>query len=173
MASRDSAVIDSMVAYLADVIEKPHPAFGGMPICPFSRQARLANQILYCIYPFSCADLTTKTPLLQIIDDFQQSPQYEILLVIHPDYSGLSLDATHQFMQQLNQAIAAQNLIAFDGHPQDDFNIQGVYTRKAPFIHLTVQHLSKVKAASDQLHHTPYYKSWTAEQLSYVGLPRE
>lgn len=173
MASCNSAVIDSMVAYLADVIEKPHPAFGGMPICPFSRRARLANQILYFIYPFSMADLTINTSLMQVIQDFQQSSQYEILLIVHPDCKGLSLEATHYFMQQLNQAISPQNLIAFDGHPLDDFNIQGVYTRKAPFIHLTVQHMSQVKLASDQLHHTPYYDHWTAAQLQYVGLPRE
>jgi hypothetical protein len=94
------------------------------------------------------------------------------MLIIHPDPQALTLDQTHEFTHGLNYHLAALDILAFDGHPDDDFNIQGVFTRKAPYIHLTIQMVQKVKEASDQLLKTSYYQHWSAEHFQYVGMPR-
>jgi len=172
MDHRDAAIIQQMATYLEQEIEKAHPVFGGMPICPFSRKARIANKIWYEVYEFAIADLDTDSNLMQLIQTYSQDSHHEVLLIIHPSPQRLSLQETHDFVEQLNVAISPYNLLAFDGHPQDDFNIHGVYTRKAPYIHLTIQNKHKIKQASDALMQTTYYKLWTPHHLKQVGLPR-
>lgn len=167
-----SEIVDRMIDYLKLVLETSNPVFSGMPICPFSRQARLANKIFYYVYPFSSIDLKVDSVLIHEIKRFASQSNYDLMLVIHPDLHTLTLQETHNFVQALNQQLATFNILAFDGHPEDDFNIQGVFTRKAPYIHLTIQMMQKVKEASDQLLKTAYYDNWQPEHLQYVGMPR-
>lgn len=172
MNSQPQDVINQMIDYLITTIERPHPAFGGLPICPFSRRARLADRILYQVAPFSHADPAAMSGLMAIVEEFRQRSDYDLLLVIHPEPQGVSMSELSQLTDWLNQILADRQLIVFDGHPLDEFNIQGVYTRKAPYIHLTIQTQQKVKEASDQLAKTAYYSHWTAAELRKVGMPR-
>ena len=161
-----------MIDYLQNVIEQPSPVFGGLPICPFSRQARIHHRILYKLFPFSASDLDPQSELFQVIQDFGHRSEYDLMLVIHPNPQALTLEEMHDFTARLNELLQPFELISFDGHPLDPFNIQGVYTRKAPYIHFTVQTMQKVKQASDALLKTAYYSHWTQESLKLVGMPR-
>lgn len=167
----EQTVVQQMAAYLRDVIEQPHPAFGGLPICPFARKARLAGRISYQIYAFGTTAVAEDATLLRMIEDFCQSGQLDLMLVIHPIYDALTLQQVQAFTAALNHHLAERQLIVFDGHPLDEFQIQGVYTRQAPLIHLTVQTHQSVQQAADLLRRTAYYDSWSPAQLAYVGLP--
>lgn len=169
----DFEVIYHMVEYMNEFLEKPHPIFGGLPICPFARKARLEAQILYKVCRFwTHTDLNPDSSVIRIINEFCQEGRYEVLLVIHPERQAMTPLAMQQFIDCLNEKISATGLIAFGGHPDDDFNIQGVYTRKEPFLNFTVQSKQLVQEASDSLLKTDYYKNWTLENLRYVGIPR-
>ncbi|HAA30709.1 MAG TPA: hypothetical protein DCE56_27245 [Cyanobacteria bacterium UBA8553] len=162
-----------MVEYMDEFLEKPHPMFGGLPVCPFARKARLEARILYKVYRFwSHRDLYPDSPVLRIINEFCQEERYEVLLVIHPEKQAMTPLAMQQFIECLNDKISAAGLVAFGGHPDDAFNIQGVCTRKEAFLNFTVQSKQLVKVASDSLLKTDYYKNWTLENLNYVGIPR-
>ena len=169
----DSEIIHYMVEYITEFLEKPHPVFGGLPICPFVRKARLENRILYKVYRFEApTDLSPDSPLLEMIQEFCQEGRYEVLMVIHPEQQIMTRLAVQQFIDSLNDQISAIGLVAFGGHPDEDFNIQGVHTRKEPFINFTVQSKQLIQDASDSLSKTDYYKNWTPENLKYVGIPR-
>ncbi len=169
----DFEVIHHMVEYMNEFLEKPHPIFGDLPICPFARKARLDGRILYKVYRFwEHTDLNPDSPVIRIINEFSQQECYEVLLVIHPEKQAMTPLAMQQFINCLNEKISTTGLVAFGSHPDDDFNIQGVYTRKEPFLNFTVQSQQLVKEASDSLLKTDYYKNWTLENLRYVGLPR-
>lgn len=166
----DVEVLDHMLNYIEHTIEVPHLVFGGMPICPFARKARLANKFLYKVCKFSKSDLQPNSELLMLIQNFAQQDHYELLLVIHPEPEAFDVQAIHEFTNSINQLIVSLDLLAFDGHPKDDFNIQGVHTRKAPYIHFTVQLQSRVKQASELLQKTSYYQNWTHQHFKYVGI---
>jgi hypothetical protein len=170
-------IIEQMVEYMQTVLEKPHPAFGGLPICPFARRARLEKTILFRVHRFyPDADLFAGSALAQLFEDFQDfsdREHYEAMLIIHPDRKAMTLAELHEFVDQVNEAIAPQNLLAFGGHPEESFNIQGVYTRREPYINFTIQTCAKIKTASDLLKKTAYYHNWSPEQLMQVGFPRE
>lgn len=168
----EAQAIHLMVEYMKEFLEKPHPVFGDMPVCPFARKARLENRILYKVVPFCIhADFNPNSLVMKMIHEFCQE-RYEVLLVIHPEKQAMTKCQMDEFIDQLNKKISDAGLIAFGGHCDDDFNVQGIYTRKEPFLNFTVQSKQLIKQASDSLLKTDYYKNWTPDNLSYVGIPR-
>jgi hypothetical protein len=109
---------------------------------------------------------------MRIINEFCQDERYEVLLVIHPDKEAMTGLAMQQFIDDLNEKISDAGLVAFGSHPDENFKIQGVYTRKEPYLNFTVQTKQLLQKASDSLLKTDYYKNWTPDNLRYVGLPR-
>jgi hypothetical protein len=167
----DTAIAE-MKDYMMNVLEKSHPTFGNLPICPFAKKFRVENKIEFQVYPFAEADLDRESDLLKLIDAFHQNPQFEVLLVIHPQVSAMTPITLEHWTQQLCQIIQPLNLIAYGGHPKDSFNIDGLYTRREPYMNFTVQTKGKLKWASDLLQHTGYYQNWSPENLNAVGMPR-
>jgi len=51
----------------------------------------------------------------------------------------------------------SRRLVAFSGHPDQEFNIQGIYTRQEPYLNFTVQYNDRLKDASDLLLKTTNY----------------
>ncbi|MEB3829811.1 hypothetical protein [Phormidium sp. CCY1219] len=172
---RDSKekIMEGMADHLKNFVEKPSPAFGGLPICPFSKKGRQDGKIMYEIHPFP-PTITEKLPerLNEVFSEFCHNQNAEVLMVIHPDSEAITVKEMEGFMEELNKKIAEMDLVAFGGHPRDRFNIQGVYTRQAPYIHFTVQRNPDVKRASEILAQTPYYENWTRENLNQVGFPQ-
>ena len=170
----DSEVIEIMVEYMKDFLEKPHVVFWGLPVCPFARKARLESRILYKVYRFfTHSDLSPNSAVMKMISEFRQEERYEVLLVLHPQKQAMTQLQMQQFIDSLNEQISGLGLVAFGGHPNQDFNIQGVYTRKEPYLNFTVQSKQLLKDASDSLLKTNYYDNWTPESLRYVGIPRD
>ncbi|PSB26980.1 hypothetical protein [Stenomitos frigidus] len=166
---REASIIEKMIQYLETVLEQPHPVFGGLPICPFSKKARLQNKIFYKVIALAMDQLQAGSELRQAIASFHESKQHDVLVVISPDHDALTVEQVQAFVEQLNDRIAPMRLTAFGGHPQDPFNVQGVFTRQEPFINLTIQSMTILQAASEQLARTSYYQHWSAENLRQVG----
>jgi hypothetical protein len=165
----EEVIIKQMIHYLETVLEKPHPLFGGLPTCPFSKKARLQNKIFYRVIDLSFSELEPGSNLLSAVQQFYEKRSYDVLLIICPDIQVLSVEQVHLLVEKLNEHIAAMGLIAFGGHPADDFNIQGVYTRQEPFINITVQFLEVLKTAANHLKKTGYYQNWSEENLQQIG----
>lgn len=167
----EAEVIHRMVEYMKGFLEKSHQVFGGLPICPFARKARLDNRILYKVHRFASVPDASE---IELIQEFCQEQRYEVLLVMHPEQQALTQLQMQKFIEKLNEQIAAAGLIAFSGHPEQEFNIQGISTRQEPYLNFTVQFQQRLKDASDLLlKTTSYYQNWTAENLRDVGIPRE
>ncbi|WP_413167163.1 hypothetical protein ACL6C3_10745 [Capilliphycus salinus ALCB114379] len=174
MCNFSDKIIEQTIEYMMDFLEQPHPVFGGLPVCPYTRKARLSNKILYKVDDFYMnSSLNFDSNFIQTIQEFSQSQKYEVLLVLHPEPQAMTPEQTQEFVKGLNSIISAWGLIAFGGHPDESFNIQGVYTRRLPYINLTVQAEDLLTKASDTLLQTKYYHNWTPENLKDVGFPRQ
>lgn len=172
MNQSDTEIIESTLRWMTEFVELPHPVFSDLPICPFTKKARLANQILFKIERFSAlTEFDRDSAIMKSIYEFYNS-EYEIMLVINPEKTAISAPQTKELIDKLNDRISELGLLAFHTHPEEDFNIDGLHTRRMPYPGFTVQVNSKLKPASDALEKTEYYKNWTAEQLKYFGIPR-
>ena len=173
MCDSSDKIIERTIEYMRNFLEQPHPVFGGLPVCPFTRKARLNNQIIYKVDDFDVNySLNCDSSLIQTIQAFNQSQKYEVLLILHPDPQAMTSQQTQEFVKGLNSIISSWGLIAFGGHPDESFNIQGIYTRRLPYINLTVQAQHLLTKATETLLQTKYYHNWTSENLKDVGFPR-
>lgn len=155
-------VLKEYLEYQINFIERPHPVFNSLPICPYARWARTNDKIFYNVIPFPAEDI------IKELEWFSKQTKYELYLAIDPNGTA-AIDEHKNYVENLNQNIDPLGLLAFFGHPADNFNIQGVLTRKEPFI--TFQVLKRV--ASDKytskLKRTKYYQNWTKEHFDYIN----
>jgi hypothetical protein len=177
-ADRDQDVRDTVLKWSEDVIEQPHEMFGGLPICPFARAARLKETIRFEIRSFAMDDpLDAGSSLFALVSEFTEqtkSSDLETLFVIHPDRAQ-RLQDLEALVQRLNACMAdgaLQGFLAFEAHPDSNFRVGNVYTRRSPFPSFQVLSRELLKKGSDSLLGSPYYAQFTPEMLRAVGMPR-
>jgi hypothetical protein len=177
-AGRDVDVVAGILKWSEQFIEQPHEVFGGLPICPFARAARLKQTIRFEVRPFAMDDpLELGGDLLALVTEFVEQTKtdgLETLFVIHPDRTQ-RLQDLEAFVQRLNARMAGGDLRefqAFEAHPESTFRVGDVYTRRSPFPSFQVLSRELLKKGSDSLLDTPYYDRFTPEMLRAVGMPR-
>jgi hypothetical protein len=64
-------VIDAVVKWSEDFVEQPHEIFGGLPVCPFARAARIKQTIRFEVRPFALDDpLEPNGDILTLVREF-------------------------------------------------------------------------------------------------------
>src|SRR5713101_7726345 len=71
-------IIETMQAWSRDVVEQSHPAFGGLPSCPFARAARLKGTIDWEVQPFDVHARLAGIPSLADLRAFAAHPESRI-----------------------------------------------------------------------------------------------
>jgi hypothetical protein len=165
----DSQVIQDFLHHAEHFVEKPHPVFGGLPVCPFARTIRLEGKIDFLVIPALGAQ---EPELMRTVEAFARQDFKDVLLVLYKD-RGIGCVELYRYIAQVNERLAPLGVEAFGGHPEDDFNIKGVYTRRGPWPNFQVLKRSLARKGSQSLWRTGYYANWTPEQLKHNGLPRE
>jgi hypothetical protein len=177
MKTRDD-VIAEMVRWSEDFIEQSHPIFGGLPICPFAKAARLKQSIRFEVLCFDAADpFEPDGRVMTLIGEFLEDGKLETLFVIHPEPARIGERALEAWVARLNARLATcavtAGLQVFEAHPESEFCIGGVYTRRSPYPSFQVLRRSLLKDASDSLLGSSYYDHFTPEMLRAVGMPRD
>ena len=146
-------IVKEMTQYIEDFVIKPHPVFNNMSVCPFAKKALLKNKIQFEIYDFNDG---LKDSFLSIIRNFIDQNIFELLMFIGPN--DIDIVKLHNFTKQLEGVFAEVEV--FDGHPQDDFNVAGLYTHREPYPNIVVQKKSLLNKARNLLKKTRYFDKW-------------
>jgi hypothetical protein len=177
-ADREGEVIDAVVKWSEEFIEQPHEIFGGLPVCPFARAARLKQTIRFEVRQFDLDDpLDLTGDILTLVREFAEESaagRLETLFVIHPD-PRQGLPALLAFVERLNARMAAGELSgfqAFEAHPRSNFRVGKLYTRRSPYPSFQVLSRALLKKGSDSLLESSYYSGFSPEMLRAVGMPR-
>lgn len=168
----EQPIIEEMLQYIRNTLEQSHAAFGDLPICPFARQTRIKDRIRFFVYPFDFNDISSDSLLTTTINQFSRTQTADVLMVIHPIREALDLSTFDLFLKQLNEHLLSAQLVAFGGHPQDLFNIEGVLTRQDPYVNFVVQSISELRQATQQLIKTRYYDRWSDANLKAINVSR-
>jgi len=152
-------VIDEIEQYLKSFIEQPNASFGGLPICPFAAKARTEQRIDYQIGPFSLADFQPGTPQMKKIEDLKSQTEFQIVMFVHPDKQAMSVEDVDKVVAHVN-GMLNPDMIAFSGHPLDQFSVNGVKIRQDPYPNFQVITLKTLTEARAKIHHTDYYKHY-------------
>ena len=174
------AIVAEVLAWSAGTLEAPHSVFGGLPVCPFARAARLKRAIRFEVRAFSTNDpLESDGTLLDLIGDFAEEEaagRCETLFVIHPGRDASSAALLEHFVARLDRRLRAVPRLAglrvFEAHPESEFQVGGVYTRRGPYPSFQALSHARLKVTSDTLRGAGYYDRFTPAMLSAVGMPR-
>jgi hypothetical protein len=73
----------------------------------------------------------------------------------------------------LNRKLPAMNLMAIGLHPEDPFNIDGLYTRREPYPNIQLLRLDVGERAHHSIRDSGYYALWSESNFRdlAVGLP--
>ena len=171
-------VIAAMEWWSEEFIEQPHYVVGDLPVCPFAKAARLKKTVRFEVTPFDPADpLEPDGAILTLVRELAEHPEIETLFVIHPEPTRIDARTLEAFVARLNARMAetpsTRMLQAFEAHPQSEFCIGGVYTRRSPYPSFQILSRALLKTASHSLLGSRYYDHFTPAMLTMVGMPRD
>lgn len=123
-------MIDAFIHYMEDFIEKPHDAFGGLPVCPFARPARLRGRLSFVLtdnfFPLHIVSIAHNW------DVYADHSDALILLFI----GTIDWITLEQLCREVQVHPDCETLEVFAGHPASPFAVNGVYTRRDPVVNL-------------------------------------
>jgi hypothetical protein len=155
-------IVREFTQHILDFVERPHPKLGNLPVCPFARKARLENRI-----QFEVLELT-REGVLGLVPSFEAKPEFDTLICIDPRKDGLSAVEVRRLVEVLRPPLLAMNLEALGGHPEDLFNIDGLYTRREPYPNVQLQRSDIAERAYQSIKNSGYYERWTEDNLRDV-----
>lgn len=159
----EQQIIKETIEYSINFIEKPNAIFGNAPVCPFAKKFRVQGKIKYMVMPFLLGE--ELDPLvLMLAELFHAQKKYDSYFVIHPD-KALPLQALTDLCNRLGEAIDPMDLMIFQGHPQDDFQIGGVYTRREPYPGFQLLRKQLILESRKKLTDR-YFANWSRERLN-------
>jgi hypothetical protein len=164
MGSNDyTAIVREFTRYIVNFVEQPKPEMGNLPVCPFARKARLNNRMRIEVVELSLDAVMAR------VSSFTQEPKLDVVICVHPQRDGRSCTEVYRLAEELNQLVPALNLLALAGHPDDPFNIDGLYTRREPYPNIQLLRLDVGERAYKSIENSGYYQRWTEENFLIPG----
>ena len=161
----EKAIVEEIMQWSSDVLEKPSPHFNNLPPCPFARKALVRNKV---------SILFRKEDSYQVLYSCvsQYDDNFDLAIIVDL-YNEKSSDEFHQYLDDLNEAISQGIFIDKDiwvmgFHPDDepsDFveDVNFNYEIDTEYCMIFVQRLSKLQEAADKLDKRGYYDSYDGE----------
>ena len=164
VAPDHAGIVREMSQYIVDFVERPHPKLGNFPVCPFARKARLENRIR-----FEVRELTYET-VLALVPSFRAMADFDLMICIHPVKDGITSEEVRRLVEMLNAKLPAENLMAIGLHPQDAFNIDGLYTRREPYPNIQLLRLDVGERAHNSIRNSAYYALWSESNFRDLAI---
>lgn len=141
-------------------VEKPHPALGGWPPCPFARQARLNHKVKVMIGIDPYYDMKSRAGW-GMGDHEVIVYAYDPAVWLYEQFSTALRDANQEFL-------LGRDLLVLEDHPADPEIVNGISMNQGTYALALVQSLSKLDTAAVQMHHKGFYNSWPADYLEQL-----
>ena len=151
-----TTVESSLLKWMEEFVEKPHPGLGGWPPCPFARQARLSKNIdiRQGQDPFNdCVSLV----------DYDWSKEVVVFW-----YDDIDPDLFLDLVNRANSVLLAQDIVALDDHPDSEELIAGIKMNFGLCPIIVLQKNNKLNVAADQLKEKGYYHTWSQSDLDKI-----
>jgi hypothetical protein len=143
-------ILSHATEYMMNFVELIHPTFSNMPVCPFAKKARISDTI-----DFQFVELDLIESYIERIANFKlRSDEKEVLFLL-----GESLVTNRQieFITDVLTELFGDELQLFAFHPDSQFEMGGLFTRKMPSPGIIVQRNSDVETREVALKRTKYY----------------
>ena len=150
-------VRQDILAWSELFVERPHPALGGWPPCPYARSARLKNTV---------AIFTGQDPYYDLRNRSQWGMgQYEVVVYAY-DPAEWPYELFSSSISQANEeCLLSRDMLALEDHPEDPEIVNGVTMNQGTYALALVQSLSDLDARAKQIADKGFYSTWPEEYL--------
>ena len=167
----ESAIVEELMQWSREVLEKPSPYFNNLPPCPYAKQAWLESKVAI-LFKYE-NNYQTLYNTIALFDD-----TFDLAIIIDLGNKKNSEDF-HEYLEHLNEVISQGMFIDKDVwvmgfHPDDEANdfvedVQFDPVTDVEYAMIFVQRLSKLQVAADKLDKKGYYdiynKEYDAQEL--------
>jgi len=149
-------VESSLLKWMEEFVEVPHPSLGGWPPCPFARQARLSNNI----------DIRQGTdPYADCMELLYYDWAKEVVVFW---YKHIDAELFVDDVVRANNTLLAKDIVALEDHPEIEELIAGVKMNFGLCPIIVLQKNSKLNQSADQLKEKGYYHTWSHSDLDKI-----
>jgi hypothetical protein len=149
-----------ILSWSENFVEKPHPALGGWPPCPFARSARLKNTIGIFVGTDPYYDLKNRSN--------QGMGSYEVVIYAY-DPAEWNHELFHSSLEQANQDfLQANDLIALEDHPHDPEVVNGIVMNQGQYALALVQPLADLDQRAAGMAAKGFYDTWPEPYLKQL-----
>jgi len=146
--------------WLVEFVEKPNDLLQGWPVCPYSKQARIADSIEII---FSQISELTQSVLRSIV--LLEKKEVVIIMFNHNDITVKELD---DYIDTANKDLMPIDYVLLEDHPDKPEIVNGLTLNFKKCGLIIAQRLSKLNKASDTLKEKGYYNVWSVDDLKQV-----
>jgi hypothetical protein len=151
-----STVESSLLKWMEEFVEKPHPSLGGWPPCPFARQARLSKNI----------DIRQGSePFNDCVSLLEYNWSKEVVIFWYDD---IDKELFIDLVNRANSVLLEKDIIALEDHPESEEIIADVKMNFDLCPIIVLQKNSKLNIAADQLKEKGYYHTWSQSDLDKI-----
>lgn len=149
---------DYLQDWILNFLSKPHEVFGGLPPCPFAKNAYLENRV-----QFLQADnyVEAAHECIQTWSD-----NIEVVVIVAP--LDVPPDIFSDQTAQLNNMYKDKDFVLLEDHVQSIEKVQDVILNNGRYNILLIQRASILNRAAGSLQNTKYYKNWSQEYYDEV-----
>jgi hypothetical protein len=151
-----STVESSLLKWMEEFVEKPHPSLGGWPPCPFARQARLSKNI----------DIRQGSdPFNDCVSLLEYDWSKEVVIFWYDD---IDTELFIDLVNRANSVLLEKDIVALEDHPESEEIIADVKMNFGLCPIIVLQKNSKLNIAADQLKEKGYYHTWSQSDLDKI-----
>lgn len=151
-----SIVESTLLTWMQEFVESPHPSLGGWPPCPYARQARLSNNI----------DIRQGSdPYADCMSLLYYDWSKEVVIFWYDD---IEPDVFVEDVVRANGVLLSKDIVALEDHPAAEEVVAGVKMNFGLCPIIVLQKNSKLNEAADQLRAKGYYNTWSQDDLDKI-----
>lgn len=163
-------VIENIITYLVDVVEKPRSEFSGFATCPFAKAERINGKLMIDVFD------PAKTDFSQVIDEMSNYGYESALLAL---FQGdipveISRKDTKKFQTFLNRTLRIAGLKEYKTicfNPNDNVQVMGFNPRaECPYFLINVAKRKVLNNAHKSLTKTNYFDNMSKEYRKYLKM---
>ena len=151
--------------WILKVVSKPNPLTGNFPPCPFAKAAWLNNRV--SIHWFDGPELPEL--LIEQIKTWNDDIE---MVFFGCDPQNLDVQKLDKYISDANDVLPEYDLIALSSHPHKQYighntnDVSNVIITHPKYVLASVQSLSQLQEARDELFRLGYFQYWSEEKLA-------
>tara|TARA_R100000808_G_C2144813_1_gene152570 strand:+ start:1249 stop:1779 length:531 start_codon:yes stop_codon:yes gene_type:complete len=154
-----------IISWMEDFVEVKNKDFGGLPPCPYAKEARKNNKIDFVLFPNDRPDSEIEQYIYSM--DFDK---YDAMLIIF-EKDRWTAKETFKIARDLEVKAQRKGILLGEDHPEMVETVGSSKINNGKYIIFFLQNLKQVEDAAEKLRKTSYYNVWRKDNPYNIDNP--